>query len=139
MVSAGTGIAPMRAFLQERAAIKEAGVKKLGPAILFFGCRNKDKDFIYEDELKEWEKQGIVEVKPAFSRPDNGPKQYVPDVMEANKDHTAELFRDGGRIYLCGSAARLGKSTAEISKKIYREKSGKSEEEADEWYISDVY
>lgn len=147
MIAAGTGIAPMRAFLQERAAIKEAGVKKLGPAMLFFGCRNKDKDFIYQDELEGWEKQGIVEVKPAFSRPDSGPKHYVPDVLEENKERAAQLFRDDGRIYLCGSAARLGKSTADICKKIYRDYTGNSEEAADEWlarikvdrYISDVY
>jgi cytochrome P450/NADPH-cytochrome P450 reductase len=60
MIAAGTGIAPMRAFIQERAAIAEAGARKLGPAILFFGCRHADKDFIYKDELSKWENEGDV-------------------------------------------------------------------------------
>jgi len=147
MISAGTGIAPMRAFIQERAAILEAGVIKLGPAILFFGCRHEDKDFIYREELKEWEKKGAVEVKIACSRPDNGKKQYVQDLIWEEKERLAEMFRDGGKIYLCGSAEKLGRSAAEVCKKIHMEKSGCGEKEADEWlerqkedrYISDVY
>ena len=147
MIAAGTGIAPMRAFVQERAAIKDAGVKKLGPAMLFFGCRNEFKDFIYKDELAEWERQGLVEVKPAFSRPDKGRKQYVHELFQDNANRVAELFRDGGKIYLCGSASKLGNSTADACKKIYMDQTGKSEKEAEEWldqvktnrYVSDVY
>ena len=147
MIAAGTGMAPMRAFVQERAAIKEAGVKKLGPALLFFGCRHETKDFIYKKELEAWEREGLVEVKPAFSRPDKAEKQYVHELLQANEDRVAELFRDGGKIYLCGSASRLGKSTADACKKIYMDKTGKNSQEADEWleqvktdrYVSDVY
>ncbi|KAJ5507568.1 cytochrome P450 [Penicillium freii] len=51
-VAAGTGIAPMRAFLQERAYIAETGLKKLAPVILFYGCRDLSKDFLYNDELQ---------------------------------------------------------------------------------------
>ena len=136
MISAGTGIAPMRAFIQERAAIKDAGVKQLGPAMLFFGCRNKHKDFIYKKELEEWERQGIVEVKPAFSKPDSGEKKYMHQLLEENQDRLAELFRAGGKIYLCGSASRLGQSTAETCKKIYMERKGKSEDATAEWLDS---
>ncbi len=68
MFCAGTGIAPMRAFLQERAAIAEAGSRKLGPALLFFGSRDADKDFLYKSELAEWERLGIVTVHGAHSK-----------------------------------------------------------------------
>ena len=147
MIAAGTGIAPMRAFLQERAALKDAGARKLGPAMLFFGCRNETKDFIYKDELEKWERQGIVEIKTAFSRPDQGEKKHVNEVFQGDQDRVAELFRAGGKIYLCGSASRLGRSTAEACKSVYRAKSGKSAKEAEEWldqvkvdrYVSDVY
>lgn len=147
MIAAGTGIAPMRAFLQERAAIKQAGVRKLGPAMLFFGCRNGNKDYIYRKELEEWEREGIVELHTAFSKPDQGEKKYCYQALEDDQDRAAELFNDGGKIFLCGSAARLGKSTAESCKKIYRAKTGQTQEEADEWlervkvdrYVSDVY
>jgi cytochrome P450/NADPH-cytochrome P450 reductase len=146
MIAAGTGIAPMRAFIQERAAIAEAGARKLGPAILFFGCRHEDKDFIYKDELRTWEKEGIVEVQTAFSRMSDKPV-YVQDVIWENREKAREMFQAGGKIFLCGSASKLGKSTAEVCRKIYCEGEGCSEEEAAEWldsqkedrYVSDVF
>ncbi|KUM62926.1 hypothetical protein ACN42_g4183 [Penicillium freii] len=52
MVAAGTRIAPIRAFLQERTYIAETGLKKLAPAILFYGYRDSSKDFLYNDELR---------------------------------------------------------------------------------------
>ena len=148
MLSAGTGIAPMRGFIQERAAIKRAGVRKLGPAILFFGCRHPDKDYIYRHELTEWESDGVVEVIPCFSKPSNGQAgRHVPDALWEHRSRVWDMFRDGGNIYLCGSAARLGRTAAEMCRRIWREKTGKSELEAEEWleqvkndrYVSDVY
>lgn len=62
MQAAGTGIAPMRAFLQERAALKRKSSVKFGPALLFFGCRHPMKDYLYSSELAAWQKEGIVEV-----------------------------------------------------------------------------
>lgn len=146
MFAAGTGIAPMRAFLQERAAIAAAGARKLGPAILFFGCRHPEKDFIYRDQLAQWEKQGVVKVVPAFSKGDSGP-HYVQDAIWEHRGEVAKMFVDGGKIYLCGSAARLGKSAAEVCKKVWCEKNGKTMDDAEVWlqsgktdrYISDVY
>lgn len=76
-----------------------------------------------------------------------GHPKYVPDAVYEHRDEVAKLFNDGGKIYLCGSAARLGQSCAEVCRKIYSEKTGKGEEEAEKWldsvrtdrYISDVY
>jgi cytochrome P450/NADPH-cytochrome P450 reductase len=147
MLAAGTGIAPMRAFIQERAAMKCAGVK-LGPAILFFGCRHPDKDYIYRAELLEWEKEGVVNVIPCFSRPTGEQmRQHVPDALWEHRERVWEMFNSGGKIYVCGSAARLGRSSAQMCKRIWRDKTGQSEFEADEWldkikdtrYVSDVY
>jgi cytochrome P450 / NADPH-cytochrome P450 reductase len=87
-----------------------------------------------------------VQVKTAFSRMENKPR-YVQDAIWENKDELADMFKAGGKIYLCGSAARLGKSAAEVCKRIYRKRSGAGEQEADEWperpkedrYVSDVF
>jgi cytochrome P450/NADPH-cytochrome P450 reductase len=68
MFAAGSGMAPMRGFIQERALQAAAG-RSVGEALLFFGCRNPEEDFLYSDsELAEWKKAGVVTVLPAFSR-----------------------------------------------------------------------
>jgi hypothetical protein len=68
MFCSGSGIAPMRGFIQERAAQKASG-REVGEMLLFFGCRSPKTDFLYSDsDLAEWIKQGVVDVRPAFSR-----------------------------------------------------------------------
>lgn len=68
MIALGTGCAPMRALMQERAAARKAG-EKTGPMTYVFGSRNKKNDWLYEDEIAAWNKDGLVEnVITAFSR-----------------------------------------------------------------------
>ena len=68
MFAAGSGMAPMRGFIQERASQAESG-RTVAKSILFFGCRKPEEDYLYSDaELKEWVAAGVVEVLPAFSR-----------------------------------------------------------------------
>jgi cytochrome P450/NADPH-cytochrome P450 reductase len=65
MFCASSGLAPMRGFIQERAAQKASGCE-FGQ--FFFGCRSPKTDFLYSNnDLAEWTKQGVVEVRPAFS------------------------------------------------------------------------
>ncbi|KAK3986871.1 cytochrome P450 [Cladorrhinum sp. PSN332] len=151
MVAAGTGIAPMRAFLQERAAISEArGKDSLGPAVFYYGCRDFEQDYLYKDQLAEWEKQGVAKVRPAFSkRPEaGGHKGHVDELIWEDREELKGLFKAGARILVCGSAARLGKSTAEVCLKIYEEEHPElGREGAEKWltkmkeerYVSDIF
>jgi cytochrome P450/NADPH-cytochrome P450 reductase len=151
MVCAGSGLAPMRGFIQERATIKNARNAKVGPAILYFGCRHVEKDFIYSNELKQWEADGVVSVRGCFSKvaPEGQKAQRVPDRMWDDRKELAELFGQGGaKVFICGSASKLAKSTAEMCMKIYRDTfSDKTEEDALAWlekvkedrYVSDVF
>jgi len=67
MIAAGSGVAPMRGFIQERALQKEAG-RDVGNMTLFFGCRSLDDDFLYsKTDFEEWNKLGFLQVRPAFS------------------------------------------------------------------------
>jgi cytochrome P450/NADPH-cytochrome P450 reductase len=151
MICAGTGLAPMRGFIEERAQIAQAGSRKLGKALLYFGCRHNEKDFIYAEQLKEWEKMGAVELRTAFSQ--QGPAgqhqyKYVHDRMWDEREELADLFKGGAKMFVCGSASKLAKSSADVCMKIWREKHpGSTEDDAFEWlqqqredrYVSDVF
>ena len=68
MFAAGSGLAPMRGFIQER-AIQIASGRQVGKAILFYGCRSPEEDYLYaNDDLKEWSHGGAVDLRPTFSR-----------------------------------------------------------------------
>jgi len=105
MIGPGTGLAPFRGFLQERSAQKAQG-RALGPAMLFFGCRRPDQDFIYADELQAFAAAGLVDLYVAFSRVE-GAKTYVQDLLAAQADAVFALVEKGAIIYVCGDGARM--------------------------------
>lgn len=99
LVGPGTGVAPYRAFLQERAAASGRG-----RTWLFFGARNRDKDFYYEDEWEAHRASGaLTNLSCAFSR-DQAEKDYVQHHLLRAKVELAEWLRDGAYFYVCGDA-----------------------------------
>jgi len=135
MIGPGTGLAPFRGFLQERAALK-AGGSGLGPAMLFFGCRHPDQDFIYADELKAFEASGITELYTAFSRGE-GPKTYVQHLVAAQKDRVWSLIEQGAIIYVCGDGGRMEPDVKAALVAIHRERTG-SDAAAGQRWIDDL-
>jgi NADPH-ferrihemoprotein reductase len=106
MVGAGTGVAPFRAFLQERAALLKMG-REVGRTVLFFGCRNEHHDFIYDEEIRETAETlgDRFTLISAFSRPDTGSKAYVQDRVRENSDEICNLLINMDTyLYICGSA-----------------------------------
>ncbi|MFQ3457279.1 cytochrome P450 [Bradyrhizobium sp. UFLA01-814] len=146
MIGPGTGLAPFRGFLQERAARRAQGAT-LGPAMLFFGCRHPEQDFIYADELKAFAADGISELHTAFSRAD-GPKTYVQHLLAAQKDRVWELIQKGAIVYVCGDGGRMEPDVKATLMSIYRERTGVDTDAAARWieemgtrnrYVLDVW
>ncbi len=120
MIGPGTGFAPFRGFLQERVALKSKG-EKLGKAILFFGARNENQDFIYKEEIKKFEEEGVVQVITAFSRPDSGTKAYVQDKINEFGKEVIEILKSNGRIYICGDGSKMEPDVRKALNKLLRE------------------
>lgn len=103
MIGPGTGLAPFRGFLQERAALRADGAA-LGPALLFYGCRN-DGDYLYRDDLETAARDGLCELFVAFSR--QGPRVYVQDLIRREAARIFALMNGGASVYICGDGARM--------------------------------
>ncbi|KIW06988.1 uncharacterized protein PV09_02646 [Verruconis gallopava] len=121
MFCAGSGLAPFRGFIQERAYLIKEGKRKLAPALLFFGCRSRKEDALYEEELAEWQKIGAVDVRYAFSKSpaDSAGCKYVQERMLHDKAEVVDLFERGSMVYVCGSravATELGGAARELVK-----------------------
>lgn len=129
LIGPGTGIAPMRAFLHERAKQKEDGIE-VGQSIMYFGCRRRDEDFIYKDELERFQESGVLsELHLAFSR-EQEKKVYVQHLLVQNGQATWDLIRDhDAYIYVCG-ATSMGNDVHKVLHEIIEKFSGQSADEA---------
>ena len=146
MIGPGTGLAPFRGFLAEREARRSKGAS-LGPAMLFFGCRHPDQDYLYADELKAWAAAGITELHTAFSRAE-GPKTYVQHLLAAQKERVWSLIEQGAIIYVCGDGGKMEPDVKAALVAIYRERKGADAEAGLRWieemgtgnrYVLDVW
>jgi len=144
MVGPGTGIAPFRAYLQERQAI---GAK--GKNWLFFGAQHERCDYAYKEDWERFTRDGLLtRLDCAWSR-DQVHKVYVQHKLLEN---AAEIWKwidaEGGQFFVCGDAKRMAKDVDAALRKIVQEQSGKSVDQANEYveklksdkrYKRDVY
>ncbi|KZM23130.1 NADPH--hemoprotein reductase [Ascochyta rabiei] len=130
LISAGTGFAPFRAFLQERAKLHAIG-KPAGKILLFFGCRNKD-DFIYREEIDkiQGELGDKLKIITAFSR--DGPKTYVQDRVGEHASEVLELLDAGANMYICGKASMAREVDMKLEDAVSKAK-GVGESEVKAW------
>jgi sulfite reductase (NADPH) flavoprotein alpha-component len=143
MIGPGTGVAPFRAFLQER---KETGAK--GRNWLFFGEQRRTCDFLYENDFQEMKNAGVLtKLETAFSR-DQEHKIYVQHRMLENAAELWQWLNEGAHFFVCGDASRMAKDVDLALHQIVAQQGGKTPEEAAEYieamkkakrYKRDVY
>ncbi|MCT9075934.1 diflavin oxidoreductase [Streptomyces fulvoviolaceus] len=143
MIGPGTGIAPFRGFLHERAARGASGRNWL-----FFGDQHRETDFVYEDELTALRERGVLtELDLAFSR-DQAEKVYVQTRMRERSRELYAWLEDGAHVYVCGDASRMAKDVEAALLGVIAEQRGRGEDDAAEYladlrrakrYVRDVY
>ncbi|KAF6255614.1 hypothetical protein COO60DRAFT_1534050, partial [Scenedesmus sp. NREL 46B-D3] len=114
MVGPGTGLAPFRAFIQQRllqqqdqeAAADGSCSSNVGPMHLFFGCRRRDQDFLYGQQLQAWHDAGAITLHTAFSR-ETQSKVYVQQRLSEAGQTVWQLLQAGGHFYVCGDAGSM--------------------------------
>jgi sulfite reductase (NADPH) flavoprotein alpha-component len=143
MVGPGTGIAPFRAFIEERRAIGAGGKNWL-----FFGDRSSKTDYLYGDEWEQYRKDGLLtDLDLAWSR-DQAEKEYVQHKMLAKGKELFSWLQEGATFYVCGDASRMAKDVDSALRQIAQSEGAMSEDDANAWvkslqkekrYLKDVY
>ena len=143
MVGPGTGIAPFRAFIEERKATGASGKNWL-----FFGDRSQSTDYLYQNEWETYQKDSILtDLDLAWSR-DQDEKIYVQHKMLEKKEQLWSWLGEGAVFYVCGDASRMAKDVDQALRTIAQEEGSMSEEDASAWvknlqkekrYLKDVY
>lgn len=145
MIGPGTGIAPFRAFLEQRTCEGASGRNWL-----FFGEQRREYDFLYETELQAWKEQGILNrLDVAFSR-DQSEKVYVQHRMKESSRELWEWIQGGACIYVCGDARRMAKDVHQTLIDTAALQGGMSPEKASDYvnvtlmktekrYLRDIY
>ncbi|GFR94112.1 methionine synthase reductase [Elysia marginata] len=143
MIGPGTGVAPFIGFLEERRVLQDEREKtegsdfKYGETWLYFGCRNKDRDFLFREQLMDFKSSGILtEMRVTFSR-DVGSEEspdtprYVQDQMRRDSGALARLLtEDEALVYVCGDAKNMATDVTAAFEEVLQKEKGMSKDEA---------
>ena len=147
MAGAGTGIAPFRGFLQERASLLARGVP-IATSLLFLGCRDREDDLLYADELKAYEADGVATLVTACSRVQGYPHRYVQHALEASADQVWEAMQKDAVVYVCGNASTMAPGVRAALAAVFRGKTGAGQADGEAWlaglrsssrYLEDIW
>lgn len=140
MIGPGTGVAPMRALVQQRMQWRRqtsAQVTTTAKDLLFFGCRNAESDYFFQEEWKEYVDQGVpLEVFAAFSR-DQRQKVYVQDLVRQQSQKVYDaVVNKSGIIYICGSSGKMPQAVREALIEGFQEHGELSREDAEAYLVA---
>lgn len=132
LIGPGTGIAPFRGFIEERAAQQSAG-QAVAPVQLYFGCRHPGHDWLFHDEIAQWAAQGVVEVHTALSVVPDAPR-YVQDLLWQRRAEVWAQLQAGATVYVCGDGRRMAPAVRQVLIDIGAQLGGMAPDAASAWF-----
>jgi cytochrome P450/NADPH-cytochrome P450 reductase len=137
LIGAGTGIAPFRGFLEERAAQQAAG-EAVATSLLCFGCRHPEHDFLYRDTLRAWEDAGLVRVFPAYSCVAEHPHRFVQHALWDAREAVWAAFDAGATLYVCGDGRAMAPAVRDTLIRMHQARYGSDLATASGWLTAQM-
>jgi cytochrome P450/NADPH-cytochrome P450 reductase len=128
LIGPGTGFAPLRGFIQERAAPTGAA-----QSLLFFGCRHPDHDWFCRDEVERWAKQGVIKPYLAFSAVPSHPWKFVQDALWAEQEAVWTAIQAGAHIFVCGDGRFMAPAVRDALIRIQMQQVGDEHAQGSAW------
>ncbi|WP_445193599.1 bifunctional cytochrome P450/NADPH--P450 reductase [Sphingomonas sp. Tas61C01] len=128
LIGPGTGFAPLRGFLAERAA--QPGSAK---SLLFFGCRHPDHDWFCREEMERWQADGVATLHLAFSGVESHPWRFVQDALWAEQEQVWAAIEAGAAIYLCGDGRFMAPAVRDTLIRIWMQQVGGEHAQGSAW------
>ena len=119
-------------FMEERAVLAEHETE-LGPAYLFFGCRHPDHDFLYRRQVETWDRDGVIKLRPVYSRYKSSDIKYVQHKLWECRNEVYAQLKNNAKVYLCGEGGGMAVDVKLTLGKIWKEGSGCWDVEMRRW------
>ncbi|MFM9978884.1 MAG: bifunctional cytochrome P450/NADPH--P450 reductase [Sphingomonadaceae bacterium] len=119
LIGPGTGFAPLRGFIQERAERRATA-----PCHLFFGARHPEHDWLCRDEMERWAADGVIDLHLAYSQVEGHPHRFVQDAIWDARDAVWDVIAKGGQVFLCGDGRYMAPAVRDTLIRIHAEKTG---------------
>ncbi|WP_020200399.1 bifunctional cytochrome P450/NADPH--P450 reductase [Cupriavidus sp. WS] len=132
LVGPGTGIAPFRGFLEERAAQRAAGMR-VAASQLYYGCRHPAHDWLYRDDIACWQDAGVVQAHAAYSATGAPDQRFVQHLLWRDRAAVWALLRDGATLYVCGDGRQMAPAVRRTLIEIAAQQGGMPEAAASDW------
>ncbi|GAB7544813.1 cytochrome P450 [Cupriavidus sp. 8B] len=132
LVGPGTGIAPFRGFLEERAAQKAAG-QAVAASQFYYGCRHPEHDWLYRADVARWQAEGVVQAHSAYSTTAASDQRYVQHLLWRDREAVWTLLQDGATLYVCGDGRQMAPAVRRTLIEIAAQQGGMSEAAASDW------
>jgi cytochrome P450/NADPH-cytochrome P450 reductase len=132
LIGPGTGFAPFRGFLGERATQRAQG-RDVAASLVFYGCRHPEHDWFYRHDMQQWEEQGIANIHLAFSTVPEYPVRFVQDALWAEREAVWSAINTGATIYVCGDGRLMAPAVREALIRIHADCTQSARDESSAW------